>query len=284
VCTLAGSQPGSATVSGVAYLKNFGYEPSHLWRNFGVVIAFAVLYILVAMIGVEYMDWGAGGGSVKLLTKPPKVLSEELPVTEDKAQTTTTTTALQSEDPEKSMEIARKISTVKTKGSIFTWRNVNYTIGEAQLLHNVHGYCKPGRLTALMGPSGAGKTTLLDNLGLRKRVGITSGELRMDGKDLMPDFGRSTAFVEQQDVHDELSTVREAMRFSALLRQPASVSVEEKYKFVDQIIELLELEPLANAIIGSPGFGLSVEERKRVTIGVELAAAPSELLFLDEPT
>lgn len=81
-----------------------------------------------------------------------------------------------------------------------------------------------------------------------------------------------------------MSTVREAMRFSALLRQPASVSKEDKYKFVEEIIKLLELETLADAIIGAPGFGLSVEERKRVTIGVELAAAPSELLFLDEPT
>ena len=81
-----------------------------------------------------------------------------------------------------------------------------------------------------------------------------------------------------------MSTVREAMRFSALLRQPASVSKEDKYKFVEEIIKLLELDSLADAIIGFPGFGLSVEERKRVTIGVELAAAPSELLFLDEPT
>lgn len=278
VCTLAGSQPGQATVSGVAYLKTFGYEPSHLWRNYGVIIAFTIAYIIIAMIGVEYMDWGAGGGSVKILTKKPKEIPNELPITEEKA------TKQSSDEADKPTDIIRQISSVKTKGSVFTWRNVNYTVGQAQLLHNVHGYCKPGRITALMGPSGAGKTTLLDNLGLRKRVGVTSGELRMDGKELMPDFERSTAFVEQQDVHDVMSTVREAMRFSALLRQPASVSIEDKYKFVDEIIKLLELEPLADAIIGNPGFGLSVEERKRVTIGVELAAAPSELLFLDEPT
>jgi ABC-type multidrug transport system permease subunit/energy-coupling factor transporter ATP-binding protein EcfA2 len=47
---------------------------------------------------------------------------------------------------------------------------------------------------------------------------------------------------------------------------------------------LLELESLADAIIGTPETGLSVEERKRVTIGVELAAKPELLLFLDEPT
>jgi ATP-binding cassette subfamily G (WHITE) protein 2 (SNQ2) len=37
-------------------------------------------------------------------------------------------------------------------------------------------------------------------------------------------------------------------------------------------------------MIGQPGVGLGVEARKRVTIGVELAAKPQLLLFLDEPT
>lgn len=43
-----------------------------------------------------------------------------------------------------------------------------------------------------------------------------------------------------------------------------------------------ELEDLADAMIGFPGFGLSVEARKRLTIGVELASKPQLLLFLDE--
>lgn len=40
----------------------------------------------------------------------------------------------------------------------------------------------------------------------------------------------------------------------------------------------------ADAIIGVPGQGLNVEQRKRLTIGVELAAKPPFLLFVDEPT
>ena len=301
VCSIAGSKSGFATVSGADYLDTFGYSKSHIWRNFGVIIAFAVFYIVVAMIGLEYMNFGAGGGSIKLLTKKPEPVPEELPIIEEPQR-------VKSEDPEKDrgpeareLALMRKVTTIKASGSVFTWTNVNYSIGDIQLLHNINGYCKPGRLTALMGPSGAGKTTLLDNLGLRKRVGVTTGELRMDGKPLMPDFGRSTAFVEQQDVHDgmvpspgsygekltpslAMSTVREAMQFSAMLRQPPNVPVEDKYKYVEDIIKLLELEPLADAMIGFPGFGLSVGERKRVTIAIELAAAPSELLFLDEPT
>lgn len=47
---------------------------------------------------------------------------------------------------------------------------------------------------------------------------------------------------------------------------------------------LVELDSLANALVGRPGrSGLSVEQRKRLTIAVELVANPS-VVFMDEPT
>jgi len=48
-------------------------------------------------------------------------------------------------------------------------------------------------------------------------------------------------------------------------------------------VELLELHDIEDAIIGVPGAGLGIEQRKRLTIAVELVAKPS-ILFLDEPT
>jgi len=49
-------------------------------------------------------------------------------------------------------------------------------------------------------------------------------------------------------------------------------------------MELVELLPLRNALVGLPGStGLSVEQRKRLTIAVELVANPS-IIFMDEPT
>jgi ABC-type multidrug transport system ATPase subunit len=71
---------------------------------------------------------------------------------------------------------------------------------------------------------------------------------------------------------------------SAILRQPASVSRKEKVAYVDEVIKLLGMEAYADAVFGVPGEGLSVEQRKRLTIGAELAAKPQLLLFLDEPT
>ena len=51
-----------------------------------------------------------------------------------------------------------------------------------------------------------------------------------------------------------------------------------------QIMELVELMPLRDALVGIPGTsGLSVEQRKRLTIAVELVANPSAV-FMDEPT
>lgn len=54
--------------------------------------------------------------------------------------------------------------------------------------------------------------------------------------------------------------------------------------FVEEVMELIELNPLRDALVGLPGVdGLSTEQRKRLTIAVELVANPS-IIFMDEPT
>jgi ATP-binding cassette, subfamily G (WHITE), member 2, PDR len=52
----------------------------------------------------------------------------------------------------------------------------------------------------------------------------------------VPDF--TACYVQQQDLHLETSTVREALRFSAVLRQPQSKALAQKYKDVEEIIEV----------------------------------------------
>jgi ATP-binding cassette, subfamily G (WHITE), member 2, PDR len=135
-----------------------------------------------------------------------------------------------------------------------------------------------------MGVSGAGKTTLLDVLASRTTMGVVSGEMLVDGRPRDSGFQRKTGYVQQQDLHLATSTVREALNFSALLRQPKATPRKEKLAYVDEVIKVLEMESYADAVVGVPGEGLNVEQRKRLTIGVELAAKPALLLFLDEPT
>ena len=80
------------------------------------------------------------------------------------------------------------------------------------------------------------------------------------------------------------STVHESLMFSAQIRLPASLGLEATTKFVDEVMDLVELRPLANGSVGLPGVsGLSVEQRKRLTIAVELVSNPSGV-FMDEPT
>lgn len=53
--------------------------------------------------------------------------------------------------------------------------------------------------------------------------------------------------------------------------------------YVDGVLDLVELRPLAHAMVGEPGgggVGLSLEQRKRLSIAVELVASPA-VLFLE---
>ncbi|KAM0556987.1 hypothetical protein ACHAPJ_005666 [Fusarium lateritium] len=278
VCTLAGSKPGTTLVSGTDYVsQGFSYHPGDLWRNWGIVLALIIFFLILNVVLGEFVNFGMGGNAAKVFAKPNKErkeLNEKLVSKRDARR------------KDKSNEDGSEI-TIKSE-SVLTWENLNYDVpvpgGTRRLLNNVFGYVRPGELTALMGASGAGKTTLLDVLAARKNIGVISGDILVDALKPGKEFQRSTSYAEQLDVHEPTQTVREAFRFSAELRQPFHVPMEERYAYVEEIISLLEMETIADAIIGTPEFGLTVEQRKRVTIGVELAAKPELMLFLDEPT
>lgn len=252
------------------------YSKGNIWRNWGILLAFFIGFQIIQMILTEYVAHGAHASAITVFKKENADMKER-------------NTRLQSRKEEFRKGTAQQNleGLIKTRKP-FTWQNLCYTVpvpgGQRQLLDNVFGYVKPGSLTALMGASGAGKTTLLDVLAQRKTIGVVSGDTRIAGRPVGIEFQRGTAYVEQQDVHEWTTTVREALRFSAYLRQPYDVPQSEKDDYVEEIIQLLEMEDIADAMIGFPGYGLGVEARKRLTIGVELAAKPQLLLFLDEPT
>ncbi|KIV78690.1 hypothetical protein PV11_06313 [Exophiala sideris] len=287
-CSLTGSTVGSNTVNGAAYVgESFGYERSHLWRNFGVVIAFAVLYILITAIASELFSFTHEGGGALVFKKSRKakqMVSEDTKPTDEEKTASTGEPVSTGSSQTLQNEKDNIVDSIAESKSVFTWENVQYEVpyqgGKRKLLNGVSGYVKPGLMIALMGASGAGKTTLLNTLSQRQTMGTVTGDMLVDGRPLGIEFQRGTGFCEQMDLHDETATIREALEFSAMLRQSRDIPKQEKLDYVDKIINLLELNDIQDAIISS----LGVEQRKRLTIGVELAAKPDLLLFLDEPT
>nr|QVT92313.1 ABC transporter [Salvia miltiorrhiza] len=153
------------------------------------------------------------------------------------------------------------------------------------LLKEVSGVFRPGVLTALMGVSGAGKTTLMDVLAGRKTGGYIEGNITISGYPKNQEtFARISGYCEQNDIHSPNVTVHESLTYSAWLRLPAEIDAKTRKMFVEEVMELIELTPLRGALVGLPGVsGLSTEQRKRLTIAVELVANPS-IIFMDEPT
>ncbi|XP_058092596.1 pleiotropic drug resistance protein 3-like [Magnolia sinica] len=154
-----------------------------------------------------------------------------------------------------------------------------------QLLRDVTGAFRPHVLTALMGVSGAGKTTLLDVLSGRKTFGTIQGDIRIGGYPKVQEtFARISGYCEQNDIHSPHITVEESVIHSAWLRLGPQINEETKMEFVNEVLETIELDEIKDTLVGIPGIsGLSIEQRKRLTFGVELVANPS-IMFIDEPT
>lgn len=280
-CSSVGSEAGQPAINGDFYIKQaYGYDPSHLWRNYGILFAITFFFYVLYLTIIE-------------LAPPRHSTAEALVYRPGHAPQN----AVRSGDVEDQNEKTTRLDSISEESylahlpkqtDVLTWRNINYDIptkdGTRRLLHNVNGWIKPGTLTALMGVSGAGKTTLLDVLAKRVSIGVVTGDILVNGQSPSVDYPRRTGYVQQQDLHLETTTVREALQFSALLRQPQATPTKEKYAYVEEVIQMLGMHAFAEAVVGSPGSGLNVEQRKLLSIGVELVAKPTLLIFLDEPT
>ena len=298
VCPVAGARPGETIIDTLRYAGiQYGYTWSNTHRNIGIVIGFWVFFIICYMIGSEFQTDPAASGGV-MIFKRGSVRRDELTEAEKEAQNPgvdfqhNQPTGTDEKHPQQAAVAAapehEQHGILQVSDEVFSWEHVNYDVmikgNPRRLLNDVSGFVAPGKMTALMGESGAGKTTLLNVLAQRTDVGIVQGDFFVDGRPLPRSFQADTGYCQQQDVHLPQTTVREALQFSALLRQSRETPKEERLAYVEKVIELLEMESFAEALVGEIPEGLNVEQRKRLTIGVELAAKPSLLLFLDEPT
>ncbi|OJD17438.1 hypothetical protein AJ78_02463 [Emergomyces pasteurianus Ep9510] len=282
-CAGAGSIPGQLTINGDAYLANkYGFYYRNVWRNFGILILFTVAFTAMNAWLCETIEWDDGSaGAVSYSKKRRRHRSAAVHDEENR------TFDVDHKAPPETTKVdtaGSPTEIIAKTQSAFAWRNLNYSIqqggSEKVLLNDVSGYCQPGKLTALVGSSGAGKSTLLTTLTLRQNTGKVTGDIMINGQTPDVSFRRKIGYCQQMDIQDNTSTIREAFEFSALLRQGADIPRQQKLAYVDTVLHTLELAELQDAVIGS----LPLEQKRRTTIGVELCAKPSHLLFLDEPT
>ncbi|KAJ0075263.1 hypothetical protein Patl1_34349 [Pistacia atlantica] len=114
------------------------------------------------------------------------------------------------------------------------------------------------------------KLRLLNGLGGAFRPGVLTALIGVSGA------GKTTLM--------DVLAVYESLVYSAWLRLPPEVDSETRKMFIEEVMELVELNTLRQGLVGLPGIdGLSTEHRKRLTIAVELVANPS-IIFMDELT
>ncbi|KAI0074336.1 pleiotropic drug resistance ABC transporter [Panus rudis PR-1116 ss-1] len=283
-CTTVGGTSGSNMVDGMRYVElSFDYAYDHLWRNFGIIWAFGIGFLFIYLVISEFNLHLAGESTTTIFKRGSKAPTAKVPTSSDPEKGRSRRTASNAQSKEESQKAVQ--DGALAMHDIFSWQHLNYTIplgdgATRKLLDDVSGFVAPGKLTALVGSSGAGKTTLLNVLAERVSSGVVSGDRFVNGHPLPQDFQSQTGYCQQMDTHLPTATVREALLFSAKLRQPPSVPLAEKEAYVEKCLKMCGLEEYADAVVGS----LGVEHRKRTTIGVELAAKPRLLLFLDEPT
>ncbi|XP_059461768.1 pleiotropic drug resistance protein 1-like [Corylus avellana] len=300
---------------GVLVLESRGvFTGAHwYWIGVGALIGYILLFNFLFTLALKYLD---------PFGKPQAVLSKEALAEKEANRSGPSREFIELPSREKSFsdrgnESRRSVSSrtlsarvgsindAKRRGMVLPFEPLSITFDEIryaidmpqemkaqgvpedrlELLKGVSGAFRPGVLTALMGVSGAGKTTLLDVLAGRKTGGYIEGSITISGYSKRQEtFARISGYCEQTDIHSPHVTVYESLVYSAWLRLPPEVDFATRKMFIEEVMELVELNSLREALVGLPGVnGLSTEQRKRLTIAVELVANPS-IIFMDEPT
>ncbi len=170
---------------------------------------------------------------------------------------------------------------------------ITLRFGGITAVSNVSFEVQEGEILAVIGPNGAGKTSLINSI--NGFYHPQEGDIRFEGQSIMklPPYERAKlgisrtfqniALYTNATVLDNLMAARHIkmksnMLTGALFKGFAEREEIEHRRFVEDIIDFLEMEHIRKSVVGTLSYGL----RKRVELGRALALEPN-LLLLDEP-
>ncbi|CAI0473627.1 unnamed protein product [Linum tenue] len=277
---------------GIQVLRSRGFftEPHWYWLGVGATFGFLFLFNIVFVLALTFLD--------KFEKLKAVIPEDEAIASAGAVEMSTSGSTIAGTADDEASDSKKKGMVLPFEPYSLTFDDVIYSVDMPQemksqgvtedklvLLKGVSGAFRPGVLTALMGVSGAGKTTLMDVLAGRKTGGYIEGNITISGFPKKQEtFARISGYCEQNDIHSPQVTVYESLVYSAWLRLPKEVDQKTRMLFVEEVMDLVELNPIRNSLVGLPGVtGLTTEQRKRLTIAVELVANPS-IIFMDEPT
>jgi len=172
--------------------------------------------------------------------------------------------------------------------------NLHISFGGVKALREVSLEVRKGEIFSLIGPNGAGKTVCLNCInGLYHPQ---EGNILFEGRDITPlkpyqraklGIARSFQKIELfkgmtvldnirlgRHMHLKTNLIEGALYLGRVARQ----EIEHREFIEKEIIDLLEIEPIRNKVVGMLPYGL----QKRVELARALALNP-KLLILDEP-
>lgn len=171
--------------------------------------------------------------------------------------------------------------TERIKGGI-EFRNVAFSYGNTQILHDINLKINPGETVAIMGPTGSGKTTLVE---LIARVyDVNEGEVLVDGNNvrmLKLHQLRGSIGMATQDVLLYSDTIDGNIAFGNTSMSEEEVIQCAEYADADGFIQ--KLSEGYETIVGERGVGLSGGQKQRIALARALAVKPA-ILILDDTT
>ena len=297
VCIGVGGAPRTgAVLFGDQYLSSQSYGTRHIWRNVAIMWGYWLVFSTATVLLRLPMQW----------TVPPVLRAGQV-CRGSKWRSSAAATNVDQEMPDVRRQERTRIRNLPlVKGNhsrasraggatedakqtpIFTWKDVTASrVGyneSTKILQNIHGLIRPESLTSFIS-SGSASTTALQVLAQQNLSGYkVDGIFSLSNEHLenCVHTDQWAGYAERNAMCDPLVTVREALEFSALLRQPRMQSrlITEQ---IETIIDSLDLWNVADYLCGSDNEALSLLQRRKVIIGIELAACPT-VLFVENPT